>query len=340
MTSTPAYEDAADASELELADFEPQVEDFRRDLLAGLRATPKKTHPKYLYDREGSLLFDGITRCEDYYPTKTELSIYANSAREIGETIGKRAMLVEPGAGNGEKAMFLLARLDSPASYVPVEISREHLVESSHRINEAFPKLEVLPVVADFTADHELPTPSERPGCTVVWFPGSTIGNFEPRERIDLLHHFADLARKCHSDRSGVLIGFDMVKPVKVLERAYDDSEGITAAFNLNLLARANRELGADFDLDNFRHRAIWNPDRERVEMHLIARKKHEVRIGKETVRFEAGESIHTESSHKFTVEGFARSAAEAGLELERHWTDDRGWFCVAWFKPSPPEDR
>lgn len=336
MTSTPSFESNDDPSTLELADFEPLTEDFRRDLVAGLLAKPKRTHPKYLYDREGSLLFDAITRCEDYYPTRTELSIYNDRADEIRATVGPRAMLVEPGAGNGEKAMFLLSRLDNPASYVPVEISREHLLESSHRINEAFPDLEVLPVVADFTADHELPTPTERPGCTVVWFPGSTIGNFEPNERIELLRHFADLARKCHSDRSGVLIGFDLIKSVGVLERAYDDSEGVTAAFNLNLLARANRELHADFDLDAFQHRAIWNPDRERVEMHLVSTRDQTVHIAKQAIHFRKGESIHTESSHKFTVQGFASSAAKAGLELDRHWTNDNAWFCVGWFKPTP----
>lgn len=334
MTTTPIPGGQNDAG-LELADFEPQVEDFRRDLLAGLRATPKKTHPKYLYDREGSLIFDDITRAEDYYPTRTELSIYADCAPDIRETVGPRVMLVEPGAGNGEKAMFLLDKLESPSAYVPVEISREHLVESSHKINEAFPDLEVLPVVADFTADHELPDPAERPGCTIVWCPGSTIGNFEPDERIDLLRHFADLARKCHSDRSGVLIGFDLVKPIDVLKRAYDDSEGVTAAFNLNLLARANRELDADFDLDAFEHRAVWNERRQRIEMHLVSLKDQTVRIGNERVDFARDEHIHTESSHKFTVEGFEESAAKAGLELERRWTDPKGWFCVAWFKPA-----
>lgn len=332
-TIDPNDQNTGDPS-LELADFEPTADDFARDLLEGLRRPGQKTAPcMYLYDRPGSLLFDQICELDEYYPTRTEIAIYELHARAIAEAIGPGAMIVEPGSGNGDKGMLLLEKLDDPAAFVPVEISREHLLESAHRIKEAFPDVEVLPVCADFGGEYHLPEPARPVSRAVIYFPGSTIGNFEPDARADLLRSFAEHARECPTGRGGLLIGFDLVKPESVLIPAYDDARGVTAAFNMNLLHRANRELDADFDIDNWKHEARWNPDHQRIEMHLVSLADQTATIRGEQISFAKGESIHTENSHKFTIERFAELARAAGMELVRAFTDDEKKFAVGWFE-------
>ncbi len=334
MTTADTPSPSSSPGDLELADYGLEVEHFREDLLAGLDKSPQKEIPcKYLYDAEGSRIFDRICEAKDYYPTRTETRIKEQYADEIADAIGARALIVEPGSGNGDKAIRLLETLHDPVAYVPLEISKDHMMDAAQRINEHFADVEVLPVCADFTGEYHIPEPSGEFNNVVIYFPGSTIGNFTPEGRHELLRSFAEHLRELGDHPGLLLIGFDLIKDVGVLERAYDDSEGVTAAFNMNLLERANRELDADFDLARFEHKSVWNPGRKRIEMHLVSKADQEVHVGGRTIRFDAGETIHTENSHKFSIEGFAGLARDAGLEFERAWTDDDHLFAVALFR-------
>ena len=312
-------------TDLELFDEHPPHDDILADVLAGLRAPQKWIAPMYFYDERGSALFDRICELPEYYPTRTELAILDSHAVEIAAALGPRIALIEPGSGSGDKARRLLRALEAPAAFIPVEISREHLLDAAHALDEEFPSLEVLPVCADFSRPFELPVPREAPSRRVVFFPGSTIGNFAPRRAERLLANFRDIA----GADGRVLIGVDLRKDTAVLERAYNDAEGVTAEFNLNVLRRLNEELGADFDLEAFRHRAVWNDAASRIEMHLVSVRPQIVIIGGERFTFDTGEYIHTESSYKYTLDGFASLAAGAGLSVERVWCDERRWFSL-----------
>ena len=286
---------------------------FRQDVLAGL-SQPQKTLPcKYFYDSVGSALFDRITRLDAYYPTRTERQILEAHGDEMAALVGPGARIVEYGSGSS----------DRPAAYVPIDISNGHLLAAADRIRQRYPGLHVAPVHADYTAPFTLPdTPGAR---TVVFFPGSTIGNFEPDEARQFLARMARVA----GPGGGLLIGVDLEKDEAVLERAYDDEEGVTAQFNFNLLTRINRELGGGFDLNRFRHRACWNADLGRVEMHLVSADDQTVTVDGMAVPFRVGEHIHTENSYKYTPERFAALAAQAGFDAVRVWTDSRQWFSV-----------
>jgi len=294
------------------------------DALAGLTA-PRKTLPcKWLYDAEGARLFEQIIRLPEYYPTRTETAILEGCAAEVAQRIGPGAAVVEFGSGSAEKVGLLLDALPAPAAYVPVDIAPEWLEEGAARVAAAHPGVPVLPVVADFTRPFPLPRlPRGTP--LMGFFPGSTIGNFAPEAAMEFLR----MAGRVLGPGAALLIGADRVKEVAVLEAAYDDAAGVTAAFNMNLLARLNRELGADFDLAGFRHRAVWNAEAERIEMHLVAQRPQMVNLAGRKLRFAAGETIHTENSHKYRPEGFAALCAAAGWSAERHWSDARGLFSV-----------
>lgn len=309
-------------SEIELLDERPSRGDMLADVLAGLRERQKWISPVYFYDERGSRLFDQICELPEYYPTRTEVALLDEHAQEIAAELGPRVALIEPGSGSGEKARRLLRALEDPAAFVPVEISREHLLDAAHALDDEFPALEVAPVCADFSQPFELPPLSRRPARRVVFFPGSTIGNFAPRRAERLLASFRTLADL-------VLIGVDLRKEPAVLERAYNDAAGVTAAFNLNVLRRLNDELGADFDLSAFAHRAVWNDAASRIEMHLVSLRAQTATLGGEAFSFEAGEYIHSESSYKYSLEGFRALASRAGLEVRRVWTDERGWFSL-----------
>jgi len=312
-----------------LRDFGPEASDFRRDVLAGLRRSPRSIPSKYLYDERGSELFERICELQEYYPTRTELAITRKHLAEIADCLGPRCLLVEYGSGSSLKTRILLDRLEEPAGYVPIDISREHLARSAAELDAAYPGLEVLPVCADYTGDYDLPRPRREPRHVVVYFPGSTIGNFTPPEARDFLAHVAEVC----GPGGGLLIGVDLVKGREILERAYDDAAGVTAAFNRNLLARANRELGADFDPDGFAHLAVWNAELGRIEMHLESRRDQEVRVGDERLCFRAGERIHTENSYKYEVDQFAALAGSAGLDMVAVWTDPERLFSVQYLE-------
>jgi len=295
------------------------------DALAGLSA-PWKTLPcKWLYDAEGARLFEAITELPEYYPTRTEMRILDECGPQIAAAVGPGAAVVEFGPGDGVKAVRLLRALDRPVAYLPVDIAPEWLEAAASRVTAAFPGLRVRPVVADFTQPFALSGRAEGSATHLGFFPGSTIGNFTPEEAV------AFLRRARQSLRAGarMLIGADLVKGQAVLEAAYDDAAGVTAAFNLNLLRRLNREAGADFDLDAFRHRALWNPAQERVEMHLESLRDQQVRLGGRVFRFAAGETIHTESSHKYRPERLRALAEAGGWREVAMWTDPEGLFSV-----------
>lgn len=300
------------------------TESFLSDVLDGLRQPQKEIFSKYLYDQSGSKLFEQITQLEEYYPTRTEIDIMTRFQEEIDAALGPRVVLVEYGSGSSTKTRLLLDRLEDPVGYVPIDISKDHLVESALSIAQEYPHIEVLPLVADYTTSIRLPETTERPERVVVYFPGSTIGNFDVDQARIFLSHVAEVCRP----GGGLLIGVDLVKDVQVLERAYNDADGVTAEFNLNLLSRINRELGADFDLEAFEHAAIWNESKQRIEMHLRSRMAQTVHIAGESFRFDQDETIHTENSHKFTIEGFA-DLAKPCFEQVHVWTDERAYFSL-----------
>ena len=302
----------------------PAVADpFRTDVLAGLSRPQKRLSAKYFYDAAGSRLFDRITELDEYYPTRTELGIMRKHATAMAGCCGPRCLLIELGAGSLVKARLLLDRLDRPAGFVPVDVSGEHLDAAAAQLAGDYPKLPIASVTADFTGDFPLPAlPAAR---RVVYFPGSTLGNFDPADADALLRRIAALV----GPGGGLLLGVDLRKDVAVLERAYDDRLGVTAAFNLNLLTRINRELDADFDLGEFVHHAFYNPARSRVEMHLRSRVAQRVTIGGEAFDFRAGETIHTENSHKYDVRELTARALACGLRVEAVWTDPRDYFAV-----------
>jgi dimethylhistidine N-methyltransferase len=324
MTGTSSSAPAA-APALRLLDLQPEAGIDVAAVLAGLRQPCKQVEPKYFYDEAGSQLFEQICRQPEYYPTRTELGIMASHVDEMAGEVGAGAALIEFGAGSGRKTRLLLENLESPAAYVPVDISREFLLESAGRLARRYPDIEVLPVCADFTQPLTLPEPSETPARNVVYFPGSTIGNFAHAQALELLR----MMRAEAGDNGGLLIGVDLLKSPDILEPAYNDSAGVTAAFNLNLLARFNRELNADFDLDAFRHLAVFDQAAGRIEMRLVSQRAQRARVAGEIFEFAAGEYIITEHSHKYTMEQFTAMAAAAGFRLETLWTDPEQLFSV-----------
>ncbi|HEY1379902.1 MAG TPA: L-histidine N(alpha)-methyltransferase [Gemmataceae bacterium] len=306
-------------------DLSPAVARFRADVLRGLRRPHKRLPCKYFYDDLGSRLFDRICELPEYYPTRTELGILRADAPAMAARLGPDCLVIEYGSGSGIKTRLLLDAVGRPAGYLPVDIARDHLERSAAALAADYPGLTVLPVCADFTRPFALPPRVPAAARRVIYFPGSTIGNFGPGAARRLLAGMAEMA----GAGGTVLIGVDLKKDPKVLEAAYDDAAGVTAAFNTNLLARINRELGGDFRLDRFAHHALYDPTFGRVEMHLVSRRRQTVRVAGESIEFEEGEGIRTECSYKFTVRGFQALAASAGLRPRQVWTDPRRWFSV-----------
>jgi dimethylhistidine N-methyltransferase len=297
---------------------------FAHDVIAGLTARPKRLSPKYFYDETGARLFEDITLLPEYYPTRAELSILRDNAAEIARLVPEGAALVEFGSGSSVKARILLSAAPKIAAYVPVDISSEMLTQEADEVRRDFPNLKVLPVAADFTKPFRLPS-SVAGQQLIGFFPGSTIGNFEPHEASSFLRH----ARQILGVGSTLIIGLDLVKDAAVLTAAYNDAAGITAKFNLNMLTRINRELDANFDLTGFCHQAFYNSERHRIEMHLASKKRQKVRVAGRLIDFRAGETIHTENSYKYTLESFAALARGSGWASSAVWTDDNKYFSV-----------
>ena len=313
-------------------DLHPEPDDLRAEVLAGLRANPKTLPCKYFYDARGSRLFDQICELEEYYPTRTEIGILESRAQEIARAVGEEAVVIEWGSGSSTKTHVLLDALTSPAGYLPIDISRDHLVHAADRIASRFPNLPVWPVCADFNQEIELPAHGLDEFPPLIFFPGSTIGNFDRTARAGLLRRMADLCkshRKVAMETGRLLIGIDLIKETNRLEQAYNDASGVTAAFNLNLLSRINRELDTNFSLEQFTHQAIYNAEEARVEMHLESRVEQVIEVGPERFSLEAGERVCTEHSYKFSVDGFASLAQESGWLLEESWTDSENLFAV-----------
>jgi len=306
-------------------DVKPGWERFLADVLAGLRKQPKELPCKYFYDERGSRLYERICSLDEYYIPRTEASIMGVHIGEIARLIGRRVRLIEYGCGNCEKVRLLLDHLEDPVAYIPIDISREQLRHVSGELSIFYPELEIIPVCADYTSRFELPTSDRDSRRAVVYFPGSTISNFDPLPAQQFLEQMA----KVCGPGGGMLIGVDLKKDPEVLHRAYNDSKGVTAAFNLNVLGRINRELGADFLPENYKHYAFYNYSQGRVEMHLVSQKDQRVHLDGTAINFAKGETIWTESSYKYSLDGFERMAAEARWRVERVWTDDRQWFSV-----------
>jgi dimethylhistidine N-methyltransferase len=311
-----------------LNDFEPSTCAFLDDVLEGLSQPDRRLPCKYFYDRRGCALFEEICNLDEYYLTRTELEIMRRHAAEMAAHVGPRAQVIELGSGSSVKTRILLDHLKEPAAYVPVDIARDHLAATAAQLRLRYPRLEVLPLCADFTDWFELPECTAPWRRRVIYFPGSTIGNFEPEDAQTLLARIAALA----GEEGGLLIGLDLQKDIPLLEAAYNDPRGVTAAFNLNLLARINRELDANFQLDNFQHAAIYNAVAGRIEMHLVSRVRQTVHVADRTFHFARGESICTEYSYKYDLPEFRRQATRTGLRHVQTWTDPGRLFAVAYF--------
>lgn len=300
--------------------------DFASAVLEGFRKQPKSVPSKFLYDRTGSELFERITELPEYYLAWKEWQLLKRHAAEMAAFIGSGAAVIEPGAGYGEKTRFLLRKLHQPEAYVAIDISRDALERSAARVRKEFPELSFTAIHGDFASSVDVPGFPGRK--RVVFFPGSSIGNFEPREAEEFLGRQVRLL----GGGGGLLIGFDCKKDPEILRRAYADSEGVTAAFNFNLLHRMNRELGADFRPERFAHRAVYNQALGRVEMYLVSLQPQIATIAGQSFLLRDGECVHTENSYKYGVEEFAVMAERAGFRPECRWQDEDGWYCLYYF--------
>lgn len=317
------------APDLALANAaDPALENNLIEVLDGLSLRQKQLSPKWFYDQRGSELFEAICELPEYYPTRTELAIMDANGANMAELIGPNVSVIEFGAGSNLKIRRLLDLLIDPVAYVPVDISGEYLESMAANLAPDYPNVEVLPILADFTAPFDLPNPKITPLRNLVYFPGSTIGNFSPAEALNLLQVMAGEAKP----GGALLIGVDLKKDPAILNAAYNDAEGVTAEFNLNMLVRLNKELGANFDIEQFRHYAFYNKSAGRIEMHLVSLRDQRVSLGGQTIRFMEGEPIITEYSYKFSLADFAALASKAGFQHVKAWLDPDQLFSVQLF--------
>jgi dimethylhistidine N-methyltransferase len=308
-----------------LHDFEPSADSFSEELFLGLSRNPKSIPSKFFYDKTGCELFDQICCLDEYYPTRTEMLILRDNVAEICTLLGPECRLIELGSGSSAKTRVLLDHLYEPAAYVPIDIARDHLLQSTARLARIYPELRITPVCADFTSALTLPEPPYAMQRTVAFFPGSTIGNLEPPEAEKFLRRIASL---CGAG-GGLLIGVDLKKDRLTLERAYNDARGITASFNVNLLTRINRSFNAEIRSDQFQHYAFYNKEFGRIEMHLVSLVDQTVQLNGTPFVFGQGEHIVTEYSYKYTAREFAKLAARSGWTVKRLWTDAARLFSV-----------
>jgi dimethylhistidine N-methyltransferase len=307
----------------------PSRDQFYADVCRGLDEPDKELPCKYFYDEAGSRLFDRITELREYYPTRTELAIMQRHAAEMAEALGSNCLLLEYGSGSSVKTRLLLAHLRDPVAYIPIDISGAYLRKAAWKLAADYPGLNILPLCADFSRSLTLPKTARLPARRVVYFPGSTIGNFTPGEATALLQQ---TARLCGSG-GGLLLGADLKKDPLFITAAYNDAEGVTAAFNLNLLTRINRELAADFQVDRFWHHAFYNPREGRIEMHLVSQCDQSIHIGEAAFFLAEGESIRTECSYKYSLTDLRELAHAGGFEIGQVWTDRHRLFSVLYLK-------
>ncbi len=312
---------------MQLQEHEVGASIFLKDVIAGLSQADKVLSCKYLYDEKGSRLFCRICELEEYYPTRTEMAILENNVTEMAPQLGPRCLLIEPGSGSSAKTRLLLEHLEDPVAYVPIDISKELLFESAAELGADISPVEVLPVCADFNKEFELPEPRRTARRRVLYFPGSTIGNFDSDSVGNLLEHFIKIV----GQGGGLLVGIDLRKDRETLERAYNDAQGVTAEFNMNILHRINRELGADFNPESFRYVSFYNEEEGRVEMHLESTRDQEVHVAGRNFSFDEGERVCTEHSNKFEHDTFAGTMSRAGGKVEKIWTDDQQLFSVVY---------
>lgn len=299
-----------------------------QEVLTGLKAPQKNLPSKYFYDKRGSELFEQITQLEEYYPTRTERHILESHVSEIAACLGSSVELIEPGSGSSDKTRILLKNLPNIHGYIPMDISGDYLNQVAGRLQADFPRIKIIPLHADYS--HSFTLPETVPGARkVIFFPGSTIGNFKKKD----VNLFMEKVKYMAGTDGACLIGADLKKNTAVLERAYNDSKGITALFNKNILLHLNNKLGSCFNPDLFTHKAIWNEEYSRIEMHLFADKDFSVMVGGQRIDFRKGESIHTENSHKYTLDGFAEMVAP-WFEVKKVWTDERGYFSLQYMEP------
>jgi dimethylhistidine N-methyltransferase len=310
------------------ADRQHPASEFETDAIEGLSASPKRLPAKYFYDAAGSDLFERITELPEYYPTRSELGILRAHGGDIAKLIPEGAALVEFGSGSNKKARILLQAAPALAAYVPVDICGPMLIQEAAELRPDFPQLKVLPVQADITQPFELPAEAAAATRRVGFFPGSTIGNFEPHEAAAFLRNAAQIL----GPGATLIIGADLIKPSEILNAAYNDAQGVTAQFNLNMLVRINRELGGTFRLDTFEHHAFYNGDRNRIEMHLASLKRQKVKVAGACIEFRAGETIHTENSYKYSIESLGALARGTGWQPAGAWADAEKYFSIQAF--------
>jgi len=308
-------------------DQHPEIADFRADIIQGLSAAEPYISPKYFYDEAGSRLFEEICNSDEYYPTRTEVGIIRDNIDDIVEVLGKDCLLIEPGSGDSYKVRLLLDAL-RPIAYLPIDISKRYLQDEAQRLAAEFTWLNVHAICADFTGKLELPYHVESTN-KVAFFPGSTIGNFAPGQAIKVLEEIKLMV----GDDGGLLIGVDLQKDTDILNAAYNDKSGYTAAFNKNLLARINRELGANFNVEQFQHQAFFNGDEHRIEMHLVSTQDQKVIIDGQNFQFKKDQSILTEYSHKYSIESFQQLAEQAGFKSVKTWVDKDQLFSVHYLR-------
>lgn len=314
----------------QLIDHGPSTSTMLKEVLIGLSQHQKSLPPKYFYDKKGSEIFEKICLLNEYYPARAETEILSTYAQEIASLMGEESLILEPGSGAGQKIRFLIPHLMGPVGYVPIDIEKEMLLKMTDEIRSEFPFLKVSPICADFNQEMDvILNRNDTKNKRVVFFPGSTLGNFTPLEAISFLKKIGRII----GHGGGLLIGIDLKKNPKTMIKAYDDAGGVTADFNLNLLERLNREISASFDLDSFFHKAQYNEELGRIEMHLVSKAAQYIRVNETVFRFRDGETIHTENSYKYTTDEFTELSAKARFKLLKFWKDQQNLFCVYYFE-------
>ena len=298
------------------------------EVVTGLSQQQKSLPSKFFYDEKGSKLFDDITELDEYYPTRTERRILENNITEIAEYLGEKVLLIEPGSGSSSKTKILLSNMENICCYIPMDISGDYLIKVAEQLRAEFPKIQILPLSADYTKPFDLPESSPE-ARKVVFYPGSTIGNF----KMEKVHQFLKVIHDIIGKDGAFLIGVDLKKDIEVLKAAYNDSEGITSEFNKNILKHLNKELGLLFNPNLFDHKAIWNEEKGRIEMHLFATDDHSVTVDGKIIEFKKGESIHTENSHKYSLKEFADMVSD-WFDVKKVWTDEKDYFSLQYLEP------